>query len=255
MARRAIYLAFRASFFPLSQKPPAHSGASQSGALSAEPDVQVCNKRTIHCSKSKVKTWGEFVIRMNTQYDTEHFQLFYLHFPSFSDDGSSSPRACRIHGHLYVNKVAGNFHITIGKYVSASLVPYFELYLLQYAFSSSHTTKLIDSVLNCTRMKTHQVTQSCFRHKLIFFFVKDRSEFHVQLAAFEPAVKQITLHDLLTRHYFATHKLIKHVYDHLSIFGGSGQFVHSPCCAQPLPLAPNLFPCLTSFLLLAQCFD
>ena len=25
--------------------------------------------------------------------------------------------ACRIHGHLYVNKVAGNFHITVGKYV------------------------------------------------------------------------------------------------------------------------------------------
>uniref|UniRef100_F6SF50 Endoplasmic reticulum-Golgi intermediate compartment protein n=1 Tax=Ornithorhynchus anatinus TaxID=9258 RepID=F6SF50_ORNAN len=25
------------------------------------------------------------------------------------------PDACRIHGHLYVNKVAGNFHITVGK--------------------------------------------------------------------------------------------------------------------------------------------
>ena len=23
--------------------------------------------------------------------------------------------ACRIHGHIYVNKVAGNFHITVGK--------------------------------------------------------------------------------------------------------------------------------------------
>uniref|UniRef100_A0A087YGN0 Endoplasmic reticulum-Golgi intermediate compartment protein n=1 Tax=Poecilia formosa TaxID=48698 RepID=A0A087YGN0_POEFO len=32
-----------------------------------------------------------------------------------SDDDSSSPSACRIHGHMYVNKVAGNFHITIGK--------------------------------------------------------------------------------------------------------------------------------------------
>ncbi|XP_054632779.1 endoplasmic reticulum-Golgi intermediate compartment protein 2 [Dunckerocampus dactyliophorus] len=32
-----------------------------------------------------------------------------------SVDGSSSLSACRIHGHLYVNKVAGNFHITVGK--------------------------------------------------------------------------------------------------------------------------------------------
>ncbi|KAM9815374.1 endoplasmic reticulum-Golgi intermediate compartment protein 2 [Syngnathus typhle] len=30
-------------------------------------------------------------------------------------DSSPSPTACRIHGHLYVNKVAGNFHITVGK--------------------------------------------------------------------------------------------------------------------------------------------
>lgn len=32
-----------------------------------------------------------------------------------SEDRSSPPTACRIHGHLYVNKVAGNFHITVGK--------------------------------------------------------------------------------------------------------------------------------------------
>ncbi|XP_006140312.1 endoplasmic reticulum-Golgi intermediate compartment protein 2 isoform X2 [Tupaia chinensis] len=32
------------------------------------------------------------------------------------EDGSlQPPDACRIHGHLYVNKVAGNFHITVGK--------------------------------------------------------------------------------------------------------------------------------------------
>uniref|UniRef100_A0A3Q2CJY1 Endoplasmic reticulum-Golgi intermediate compartment protein n=1 Tax=Cyprinodon variegatus TaxID=28743 RepID=A0A3Q2CJY1_CYPVA len=35
--------------------------------------------------------------------------------PTQSDESSSSRSACRIHGHLYVNKVAGNFHITIGK--------------------------------------------------------------------------------------------------------------------------------------------
>ncbi|KAI3370754.1 hypothetical protein L3Q82_007298 [Scortum barcoo] len=32
-----------------------------------------------------------------------------------SDDTATSLTACRIHGHLYVNKVAGNFHITVGK--------------------------------------------------------------------------------------------------------------------------------------------
>uniref|UniRef100_A0A3B4UVF3 Endoplasmic reticulum-Golgi intermediate compartment protein n=1 Tax=Seriola dumerili TaxID=41447 RepID=A0A3B4UVF3_SERDU len=32
-----------------------------------------------------------------------------------SEDSSTSLSACRIHGHLYVNKVAGNFHITVGK--------------------------------------------------------------------------------------------------------------------------------------------
>ncbi|XP_041852783.1 endoplasmic reticulum-Golgi intermediate compartment protein 2-like [Melanotaenia boesemani] len=32
-----------------------------------------------------------------------------------SVDNSGAFSACRIHGHLYVNKVAGNFHITVGK--------------------------------------------------------------------------------------------------------------------------------------------
>ncbi|KAM7414370.1 hypothetical protein PAMA_019268 [Pampus argenteus] len=31
------------------------------------------------------------------------------------EDSPSHLNACRIHGHLYVNKVAGNFHITVGK--------------------------------------------------------------------------------------------------------------------------------------------
>lgn len=43
--------------------------------------------------------------------------LFFPH----REDGSTSLSACRIHGHLYVNKVAGNFHITVGKYVSTWL--------------------------------------------------------------------------------------------------------------------------------------
>ncbi|KAM3609414.1 uncharacterized protein V6R79_014403 [Siganus canaliculatus] len=31
------------------------------------------------------------------------------------EDNVASLTACRIHGHMYVNKVAGNFHITVGK--------------------------------------------------------------------------------------------------------------------------------------------
>ncbi|XP_074050906.1 endoplasmic reticulum-Golgi intermediate compartment protein 2 isoform X2 [Macrotis lagotis] len=35
--------------------------------------------------------------------------------PPREDNSLQPPDACRIHGHLYVNKVAGNFHITVGK--------------------------------------------------------------------------------------------------------------------------------------------
>ncbi|XP_064417690.1 endoplasmic reticulum-Golgi intermediate compartment protein 2 [Latimeria chalumnae] len=35
--------------------------------------------------------------------------------PPREDSLPEPPDACRIHGHLYVNKVAGNFHITVGK--------------------------------------------------------------------------------------------------------------------------------------------
>ncbi|KAL7402403.1 hypothetical protein ABVT39_014455 [Epinephelus coioides] len=34
---------------------------------------------------------------------------------SQSENNPSTLTACRIHGHLYVNKVAGNFHVTVGK--------------------------------------------------------------------------------------------------------------------------------------------
>ncbi|XP_069807785.1 endoplasmic reticulum-Golgi intermediate compartment protein 2 [Dendropsophus ebraccatus] len=35
--------------------------------------------------------------------------------PPREDSPSEPPSACRIHGHLEINKVAGNFHITVGK--------------------------------------------------------------------------------------------------------------------------------------------
>lgn len=35
--------------------------------------------------------------------------------PTKNEDSSAPLNACRIHGHLFVNKVAGNFHVTVGK--------------------------------------------------------------------------------------------------------------------------------------------
>lgn len=40
------------------------------------------------------------------------FLFFTLHR---NDSASESKDACRIHGHIHVSKVAGNFHITLGK--------------------------------------------------------------------------------------------------------------------------------------------
>ncbi|XP_012496411.1 PREDICTED: endoplasmic reticulum-Golgi intermediate compartment protein 2 [Propithecus coquereli] len=45
------------------------------------------------------------------------FKISSTALPPREDDPLESPDACRIRGHLYVNKVAGNFHITVGKYV------------------------------------------------------------------------------------------------------------------------------------------
>uniref|UniRef100_A0A7N8WSL4 Endoplasmic reticulum-Golgi intermediate compartment protein n=1 Tax=Mastacembelus armatus TaxID=205130 RepID=A0A7N8WSL4_9TELE len=62
---------------------------------------------------------------------------------------SSSLNACRIHGHLYVNKVAGNFHITVGKSIPhprghahlAALVSHDANHMFQY-FITIVPTKL-----------------------------------------------------------------------------------------------------------------
>ncbi|KAE8613606.1 hypothetical protein XENTR_v10007784 [Xenopus tropicalis] len=38
-----------------------------------------------------------------------------MSLPPREDSPTEPPNACRIHGHLEINKVAGNFHITVGK--------------------------------------------------------------------------------------------------------------------------------------------
>uniref|UniRef100_A0A2K6EZG0 Endoplasmic reticulum-Golgi intermediate compartment protein n=1 Tax=Propithecus coquereli TaxID=379532 RepID=A0A2K6EZG0_PROCO len=49
------------------------------------------------------------------------FKISSTALPPREDDPLESPDACRIRGHLYVNKVAGNFHITVGKYIYKKL--------------------------------------------------------------------------------------------------------------------------------------
>uniref|UniRef100_A0A8C9XJ13 Endoplasmic reticulum-Golgi intermediate compartment protein n=1 Tax=Sander lucioperca TaxID=283035 RepID=A0A8C9XJ13_SANLU len=66
-----------------------------------------------------------------------------------SEDSPTTLNACRIHGHLYVNKVAGNFHVTVGKSIPhprghahlAALVSHDTNHMFQY-FITIVPTKL-----------------------------------------------------------------------------------------------------------------
>ncbi|PNJ67278.1 ERGIC2 isoform 8 [Pongo abelii] len=71
------------------------------------------------------KEWQRMLQLIQSRLQEEHslqdvifksaFKSASTALPPREDDSSQSPDACRIHGHLYVNKVAGNFHITVGK--------------------------------------------------------------------------------------------------------------------------------------------
>uniref|UniRef100_A0A8D3CGZ2 Endoplasmic reticulum-Golgi intermediate compartment protein n=1 Tax=Scophthalmus maximus TaxID=52904 RepID=A0A8D3CGZ2_SCOMX len=65
--------------------------------------------------------------------------------PPHSEDSSTSYTACRIHGHLYVNKVAGNFHITVGKSIPH---PRGHAHLIKVAVAVMHEMLKI-TVLTC----------------------------------------------------------------------------------------------------------
>lgn len=49
--------------------------------------------------------------------DVRHQQLFGRVIPPRDIERLDPPDACRLHGTLIVNKVAGNFHITVGKHI------------------------------------------------------------------------------------------------------------------------------------------
>lgn len=71
------------------------------------------------------KEWQRMLQLIQSRLQEEHslqdvifksaFKSSSTALPPREDDSSQPPDACRIHGHLYVNKVAGNFHITVGK--------------------------------------------------------------------------------------------------------------------------------------------
>uniref|UniRef100_A0A8C6VVZ6 Endoplasmic reticulum-Golgi intermediate compartment protein n=1 Tax=Nothobranchius furzeri TaxID=105023 RepID=A0A8C6VVZ6_NOTFU len=70
------------------------------------------------------RLWHLTLLHMQERLKVEHslqdvlFKSAMKEVPpsqSRSEDTPNSLTACRIHGHLFVNKVAGNFHITVGK--------------------------------------------------------------------------------------------------------------------------------------------
>ncbi|NXN24902.1 ERGI2 protein, partial [Nycticryphes semicollaris] len=71
------------------------------------------------------KEWQRMLQLIQSRLQEEHslqdvifksaFKSASTALPPREDNSLQSPDACRIHGHLYVNKVAGNFHITVGK--------------------------------------------------------------------------------------------------------------------------------------------
>ncbi|XP_078272576.1 endoplasmic reticulum-Golgi intermediate compartment protein 2 isoform X2 [Rhinoraja longicauda] len=80
---------------------------------------------TVFELSSRQKMWQRTLQKIRRKVQEEHSLQDLLFKSAFRgsptalpprEDKLSYPHdACRIHGHLYVNKVAGNFHITVGK--------------------------------------------------------------------------------------------------------------------------------------------
>ncbi|XP_039210429.1 endoplasmic reticulum-Golgi intermediate compartment protein 2 [Crotalus tigris] len=71
------------------------------------------------------REWQRILQNIQSRLQEEHslqdiifksaFKSASTALPPREDKPVQSADACRIHGHLYVNKVAGNFHVTVGK--------------------------------------------------------------------------------------------------------------------------------------------
>lgn len=71
------------------------------------------------------RLWQRALLHVQSRMKEEHALQEVLYktlmkeettaLPPRENAATDPPNACRIHGHVYVNKVAGNFHITVGK--------------------------------------------------------------------------------------------------------------------------------------------
>ncbi|XP_039617804.1 endoplasmic reticulum-Golgi intermediate compartment protein 2 [Polypterus senegalus] len=95
----------------------AETMVSASDGLKYEPVIfdlspqQKIWQRTLHLIQSKLQEEHSL---QDVLFKTAFMGLSTA-LPPREDSPSQPSDACRIHGHLYVNKVAGNFHITVGK--------------------------------------------------------------------------------------------------------------------------------------------
>ncbi|XP_028673847.1 endoplasmic reticulum-Golgi intermediate compartment protein 2 [Erpetoichthys calabaricus] len=95
----------------------AETMVSASDGLKYEPVIfdlspqQKIWQRTLHLIQSKLQEEHSL---QDVLFKTAFMGLSTA-LPPREDSPLQPSDACRIHGHLYVNKVAGNFHITVGK--------------------------------------------------------------------------------------------------------------------------------------------
>uniref|UniRef100_A0A8P4KHK7 Endoplasmic reticulum-Golgi intermediate compartment protein n=1 Tax=Dicentrarchus labrax TaxID=13489 RepID=A0A8P4KHK7_DICLA len=64
------------------------------------------------------RLWHMTLLHIQERLKVEHSLqdvIFKAAIKAVPPESPTSLSACRIHGHLYVNKVAGNFHVTVGK--------------------------------------------------------------------------------------------------------------------------------------------
>lgn len=90
----------------------ASSNTEQNKRRTCSPGGSVQNppQRSSHCSAATVR------FTPNVQHILSVMQLIPVCMCVCSEDAAMEPLdACRIHGHIYINKVAGNLHITVGK--------------------------------------------------------------------------------------------------------------------------------------------
>ncbi|TKC47550.1 hypothetical protein EI555_007975, partial [Monodon monoceros] len=99
------------------------------------------------------KEWQRMLQLIQSRLQEEHslqdvifksaFKSASTALPPREDDSSQPADACRIRGHLYVNKVAGNFHITVGK-----AIPHPRAYNFSHRIDHLSFGELVPGIIN-----------------------------------------------------------------------------------------------------------